>query len=66
MLNYINLAQKDYYESGLLKRDYNFTVLEADRHTVATITGGVVKILGYGIKAIIASQFPGNKYRLPR
>lgn len=66
MLSYINLSQKDYYENGFLKKDFNFTSVEADKETVATIMGGLVK-LGFHLgRALIAAQFPTNKYRLPR
>jgi hypothetical protein len=66
LLSYINLSQKDYYETGVLRKNYNYTYLEADRETVATITSGVVKIFCHGVKALVAAGFPANKYRLPR
>lgn len=66
MLHYLSLCEREYYQSGVPKRDLNFTAIEADQETVSIIARSFVKLAGIGLKALAFSVIPTNKYRLPR
>lgn len=65
MLDYMNLSRRHYYQPP--KSDRNFTALTPDEKvTLAILARGSVKLLGIGLRALIVSLLPGNKYGLPR
>lgn len=66
MLHYISLFEREYYQNGIPRRDYQFTSLEADRETVSILAKTVLRLGGIGLKALILGLNPVNKYQLPR
>ena len=66
MLHYVNVCEREYYQNGVPKKDYNFVGIDADRETVSILAKTLIQLLGLGIKGLALGLNPVNKYRLPR